>query len=124
MRVVGTLRSMPFDDDAFDVAVVHSMKGLIAGMAPYTRVRCLEEVFRVLRSGGRAIVVEPEPRGGLGGLFHAYPVDSHYAATGETIGALRAEGFKPARLLADREGFRFVEGLKPQPAQSAPAEPT
>lgn len=124
VRVVGTLRSMPFDDDSFDVIVVHSMNGLIAGMAPYTRVRCLEEAHRVLRTGGRAIVIETEPRGGLGGLFHAYRVDSHYAATGETIGALRAEGFKPVRLLADREGYRFVEGLKPPPVQSAePAEP-
>lgn len=112
VRVVSTLRSLPFDDEAFDLIVFHSMHGLIARMAPYTRVRCLEEAHRVLRTGGRAVVIEPEPRGGLGGLFRQYPVDSHYAATGETLGALKAEGFKPVRILADREGYRFVEGLK------------
>ncbi len=115
LRVVHTLRSMPFEDDSFDVAVLHSMKGLLQGMAPYTRVRCLEELHRVLRLNGRLIVVEPEPRGGFGGVFRSFPVDGHYAATGETIGALRSEGFRPVRVLADREGFRFVEGMKPPP---------
>lgn len=121
LRVVHTLRSIPFDDEAFDVAVIHSMKGLLQGMAPYTRVRCLEEIHRVLRIGGRLLVVEPEPRGGFGGVFRSFPVDGHYAATGETIGALRSEGFKPVRVIADREGYRFVEGLKPQPpAETVP----
>jgi len=116
LRTVHTLRSMPWDDEAFDVAVLHSLKGLLQGMAPYTRVRCLEELHRVLRIGGRLLVIEPEPRGGFGGVFRSFPVDGHYAATGETLGALRSEGFRPVRVLADREGFRFVEGLKPQPA--------
>jgi len=113
VRVVNTLRSMPFDDDSFDVVVIHSVKGLLGRMAPYTRVRCLEECHRVLRAGGRAVVIEAEPRGGLLGIVRPYPVDGHYAATGETVGALKAEGFKPVRILADREGFRFVEGLRP-----------
>ncbi len=112
VRVVTTLRSMPFDDDAFDLVVMHSMNGLIAGMAPYTRVRCLEEAHRVLRAGGRMMVIEAEPRGGLGGLIRPYPVDSHYSSTGESVGALKAEGFKPVRIIGDREGYRFVEGLK------------
>lgn len=112
VRMTGTLRSFPFDDDAFDLVVFHSMNGLIAAMAPYTRVRCLEEAHRVLRVGGRALVIEPEPRGGLGGMFRSHPADSHYLSTGETVGALKGEGFKSVRILADREGLRFVEGLK------------
>ncbi len=112
VRMVTTLRSMPFDDDTFDLIVMHSVKGLLAGMAPYTRVRCLEEAHRVLRPGGRMILIEAEPRGGLGGLIRSYQVDSHYAATGESIGALKAEGFKPVRVIGDREGLRFIEGLK------------
>lgn len=123
LRVVHTLRSLPYEDDSFDVAVLHSMKGLLQGMAPYTRVRCLEELHRVLRVSGRLIVVEPEPRGGFGGVFRAFPVDGHYAATGETLGALRSEGFKPVRVLADREGYRFVEGMKPQPQAEIVPEP-
>lgn len=112
VRQIATLRSLPFDDESFDLIVLNSMHGLLAGMAPYTRVRCLEEAHRVLRAGGRLIVIEPEPRGGLGGLFRPYPVDSHYGSTGEAVGALKAEGFKPVRIIGDREGYRFVEGLK------------
>jgi SAM-dependent methyltransferase len=115
VRVVKTLRSLPYDDDAFDLVVMHSVKGLIAGMAPYTRVRSVEECLRVLRVGGRMLVIEAEPRGGLGSLIRPYPVDGHYVATGETVGALKAEGFRPVRILADREGLRFVEGHKPFP---------
>lgn len=119
VRVVSTYRSLPYDDDAFDLVVMHSVKGLIAGMAPYTRVRSVEECLRVLRVGGRMLVIEAEPRGGLAGLIRPYPVDGHYSATGETVGALKAEGFRPVRVLADREGLRFVEGHKPAPQPQA-----
>lgn len=112
VKMTGTLRSFPFDDESFDLVVMHSMSGLIAGMAPYTRVRCLEEAHRVLRPGGRIVTIEPEPRGGLAGIFRSHPVDGHYLASGETVGALKAESFKTARILADREGYRFVEGIK------------
>ena len=119
VRVVSTYRSLPFEDEAFDLVVLHAVKGLIAGMAPYTRVRSVEECLRVLRVGGRMLVIEAEPRGGLGSLIRPYPVDGHYLATGETIGAFKAEGFRPVRILADREGFRFIEGHKPAPQPSA-----
>ena len=33
-------------------------------------------------------------------------------AAGTATAALEAAGFRPVRLLADREGYRFVEGLK------------
>jgi hypothetical protein len=31
------------------------------------------------------------------------------------MGALKMEGFRPVRILADREGYRFTEGLKTTP---------
>ena len=119
VKVVTPLRNLPFDDEAFDLIVFHSMNGLLASLAPYTRVRCLEESHRILRSGGRIIVIEPEPRGGLGGLIRPYPVDAYYGSGGEAVGALKMENFKPVRILADREGYRFTEGLKSTPS---PAE--
>ena len=125
VRVVTPLRNLPFDDESFDLIVMHSMSGLLAMMAPYTRVRCLEESHRILRTGGRMIVIEPEPRGGLGGLFRTHPVDAYYASGGGAVGALKTEGFKPVRIIADREGFRFTEGLKlttAAPAEEHPAE--
>lgn len=119
VKVVQTLRSLPYEDDSFDLVVMHAVKGLIAGMAPYTRIRSVEECLRVLRVGGRMLVIEAEPRGGLGSLLRPYPVDGHYAATGETVGALKNGGFRPVRILADRDGFRFVEGGKPVPQPQA-----
>ena len=34
------------------------------------------------------------------------------AAGGDTIATLRSAGFTAVRVLADREGLRFIEGLK------------
>ncbi len=119
VKVVTPLRNLPFDDDAFDLIVFHSMSGLIASLAPYTRVRCLEESFRILRAGGRMIVIEPEPRGGLAGLIRPYNVDAYYASGAGAVGAMKMEGFKPVRILADRDGYRFTEGIK---SLDAPAE--
>jgi hypothetical protein len=39
--------------------------------------------------------------------------DPEYVAGGGTVAALQAAGFKPVRLLADREGYSFTEGMKP-----------
>ncbi len=112
VRVVTPLRNLPFEDASFDVIVMHSLNGLLASLAPYTRIRCLEESHRLLRAGGRMVVIEPEPRGGLGGLLRPYPMDAYYSSGGGAVGALKAEGFKPVRILADREGYRFTEGMK------------
>ena len=115
VQVVTPLRNLPFEDESFDLIIIHSMNGLIAMMAPYTRVRCLEESLRILRIGGRALIIEPEPRGGLGALIRSHPVDAYYTSGGGAMGALKMEGFRPVRILADREGYRFTEGLKTTP---------
>ena len=55
------------------------------------------------------------PRGGLGALFRPRrrgPVDPHYASSGGAIVALEAEGFRAARLLAERDGLSFFEGVR------------
>jgi hypothetical protein len=31
---------------------------------------------------------------------------------GDVVGLLGTAGFRPARLLAEREGYRFAEGIK------------
>ena len=35
---------------------------------------------------------------------------------GGVVGALEAAGFRPVRLLAEREGYKFAEGIKHKPA--------
>jgi ubiquinone/menaquinone biosynthesis C-methylase UbiE len=103
--------AMPFPAESFDVAIVHAARGRLASLAPEQRVFSLQEVRRVLRRGGRIVVIEAAPRGGLAGLLRPHHVDEHYARGGGAEGALRAEGFKPVRLLGEVEGLRFTEGL-------------
>ena len=35
-----------------------------------------------------------------------------YESAGGIVGALEAAGFRPVRLLAEREGYKFTEGIK------------
>ena len=104
---------LPFDDGSFDALVVHNMDlGLAAQDAERRGVR-LAEWRRVLRDGGRLVVIEAGTRTGLGALLRPGPkADAAYEERGGTVAALQAAGFKPVRLLGDREGFKFIEGLK------------
>jgi len=103
---------LPGKDAAFDLAVIDDTGGLVAAMRAGDRVATLREALRVLRPGGRAIAIGTAPRGGLGALFTRAQSDPGFDATA----ALQAGGFKSVRLLAEREGFRFVEGIKPRNA--------
>ena len=100
--------ALPYDGDSFDLAVV---RDVLAGMAHDERSRCLLEVFRILRRGGRVVVIDQAPRGGIGGLLGGRNVDASYAEKG-AAGALAAVGFAATRVLAERDGMRFVEGAK------------
>jgi SAM-dependent methyltransferase len=102
----------PFDSGTFDLAVVDNTGGLLSESRPETRVGCLREGLRVLRPAGRAIVVEPMPRGGILGVLARQRREEHFEASGGTETALEAEGFTGVRVLVERDGRRFVEGTK------------
>ena len=72
----------------------------------------LQQVHRVLRVGGRCLVIERSMRGGLGALFSRQSLDRQYAAGG-ALSSLKAEGFRGVRVLSEREGVSFTEGTKP-----------
>jgi len=97
---VTPLESLPFDSDAFDLVVVNARHGL----APHEAIR---EWHRVLRHGGRVMTIEGGPATGVAAMFK-----THRAPEGDVVAALEAGGFRPARLLAEREGYRFAEGIK------------
>jgi SAM-dependent methyltransferase len=86
--------AIPWDDGSFDMVVVDDTHGHFSGLSPDERSGCLAEAWRVLRPGGRV---------------------EYIARMGEAADAeaqLGAARFRPVRTLAERDGFRFVEGLK------------
>jgi ubiquinone/menaquinone biosynthesis C-methylase UbiE len=102
---------LPYEADSFDIVVAHDLLGRLR---PEERVTCLREVWRVLRPGGRCLVIEPASRGGLWDLVASRSRDPYYLVAGGAVAALQAEGFRGVRTLAEREGRRFVEGAKPR----------
>ena len=96
--------------DAFDLVVVDDTGGLFGTMRAEDRVAAVRELLRVLRPGGRVIVIGAAPRGGLGALFARAAARRRSTPTP----SLEADGFKPVRTLAERDGLVFVEGVKPK----------
>ena len=57
---------LPADEAAFDLVVVDDTDGLLGSMSTGDRAATIREVLRLLRPGGRAIVIGNAPRSGLG----------------------------------------------------------
>jgi ubiquinone/menaquinone biosynthesis C-methylase UbiE len=111
----GDLGHFPFEDGAFNLIVVDNQEGLLSSMRPEQRVATLKQAFRTLTPRGRVVIIERGARGGLGALLgssSAAPVDPHYKSSGGAVVALEAEGFRAARLLAERDGVSFFEGVR------------
>lgn len=100
---------LPFDPHTFDVVV---MRNVLNSIDADARLRSVADVFRILRPGGRAVVIEGM-RGALGGLIRE-KVDPQYERSGGAVHVLDAAGFRAVRTLAHRDGQVFVEGVKAQ----------
>jgi ubiquinone/menaquinone biosynthesis C-methylase UbiE len=105
---------LPSGDAAFDLAIVDDTGGLIGTMRAEDRVASVRELLRVLRPGGRVMIVGSVPRGGFGALLSRAQSGPPFAASGDAVKALEADGFRSVRTLAEREGLVFVEGVKPR----------
>ncbi len=99
----------PYDEGSFDVALI---RDLLPTLTPNERSRTLWEVVRVLRPGGRALVIEPAPRGGFGAMLSRQTMDGDYLSSGGPVQALKDAGFAAVRLLAEAAGVSYVEGVK------------
>lgn len=97
---------LPFENDYVDMIVIDDTRGAFASRANDERLACLREARRIVRPGGRIEVIEGL---GGGGLFRN-PITR--AAGYDITRDLGEAGFKPVRVLAEKDGFRFVEGLR------------
>ncbi len=97
---------IPFETASADLVVVDDTRGTFARMPEAARRQILTEARRILRDGGRIEIVERVALTGLLGGAVTRP-------EGYSVEGLLSEArFRPVRLLAEKAGIRFVEGLK------------
>jgi hypothetical protein len=89
--------TLPFDSDQFDMVVVDDTNGAFGKIDETSRVAYLRDAQRTIRPGGRIEIVE-----GSGQRAAGY----------DALRDLTTAGFKPVRLLAERDGLKFIEGLR------------
>src|SRR5262245_60495176 len=93
---------LPLDARSFDRVVVDDTDGLLDTMSDPDRATAIREARRILRPGGRALVIGSAPRSGLGALF-----GRGSSAPFDPMPLLEAQGFRAVRRLAEREGLIF-----------------
>ena len=99
---------LPLEDHAFDLVVVDDTGGLLATLPAGEQIAAAREVLRTLKPGGRVMVLGAVPRSGWDAIVSRAPAGPLF----DPQPALEAGGFRFVRHLAEREGLRFVEGLK------------
>jgi SAM-dependent methyltransferase len=102
---VAPFGQLPFADGDFDVSVVR-VGGQLEDRAAFGTA--IGELYRVLRPGGRIVVIEPA-RGRNRGE----------QAGRDTMTDLEGRGYRAAHLLAEREKLVFVGAVKPGTVQAA-----
>jgi ubiquinone/menaquinone biosynthesis C-methylase UbiE len=104
------LHALTFESGSFDLVVVRD-----ALPDSESRVPIFQEAWRILRPGGRCMVLDTIGHaGGFAALLGARPkaTKASSASSDATIDALRGIGFVAVRMLAERDGVRFVEAVK------------
>ncbi len=108
----GALPTLPVGDGEFDVAVLDAGPTLLSGLDATGRANLLRSVYRALRIGGRVVIAEGQAPTFFGLVRTRTAGLDAFRAEGGSAALLEAAGFHPVRVLADREGQRFTEGMK------------
>jgi ubiquinone/menaquinone biosynthesis C-methylase UbiE len=118
------LNALPFEPDAFDLVVI---RDVFTGDRDERAAAVLHEAQRVVRSGGRCMVINTSatrPARGLAGIFgRARDQAEESAEAAALASAVKSAGFLAVRTLAEREGLIFVEGSKRSPGAGQMAPP-
>lgn len=101
--------TLPFDDASFDLALV---RNVLMTLTPAAGRALLQQVYRVLRPGGRVLVVDGSAATGLRALVAGRTIDPAYAGGGGAKAILDALPFSGVRVLAEHGGLVFTEGVK------------
>ena len=101
---------LPAENGAFDLAIIDNTSGLLVTMPTDDREATVREALRILRPGGRVMVIGEGQRHGLAALLGRGSSRPLFDAAA----ALQIDGLKSVRTLAEREGLIFVEGVKPR----------
>lgn len=98
--------SLPAADGAFDIAVVTGLAHISANLDEVVR-----EAARVVRPGGRVVVIHGRKVGGLKKLIGSAAAETDPAGEG-IVGALSRAGLRGTRKLGSEEGISYFEGTK------------
>ncbi len=113
------LTRLSFADGEFDIAVVDDTGGLLEAASERDRSAIGREVARVLRPGGRLLLIGGGEPTGIARLV-SKAAASPLVVSGAASSLLGVCGFSLIRTLGEREGLVFIEGLKPR--TSVPAQ--
>ena len=101
------LTMLPFDEGQWNAVVLPEGLAALGGEA----TNVLAEAVRVLKRGGRVVILDQVSRPGLFGLFRT--PDNTAVPSETTTRALSAAGLRGVRVLAEVEGVRYTEGTRP-----------
>ena len=99
--------AMAFEAESFDLVVLRD----VGSKDRQPRKLVVQEAWRLLRPGGRCMVIDTLARGGMSAIFGGQPPAAAESGT-EAIEVLKSQGFVAVRTLAERDGLRFVEAVK------------
>jgi ubiquinone/menaquinone biosynthesis C-methylase UbiE len=97
-----------FDSESFDLVVLRN----VGTRDPLSRAPVVKEAWRLLRPGGRCMLIDTLSGGGVASIFGGETRRPSEGSAAEAMDVLKGQGFAAVRTLAEREGLRFIEAIK------------
>jgi ubiquinone/menaquinone biosynthesis C-methylase UbiE len=101
--------ALSFEAASFDLVV---LRDALSRLESQFQILVAQEALRVLRPGGRCMVIDTLPAAGMASLFSSKETPKSPGDSAPTIALLKKQGFVAVRVLAERDGLRFVEAIK------------